>query len=124
MRLVLSVLSRPRPVPGAWSQALRHVPAGRGRGQRPEFWRKADALALELSRSEHCDPVVAHGVADIAGGGMRGGRKVFCAARWGGGGSNLPTSRKGREKWGTQIPFFSRPIVSGLPAVQACFVSG
>ena len=77
LRLVLSLLSRPRALPGAGGQALRDVPAGRWCGRRSQFRRAADALALELSRAEHRDAVVADGLADSAGRRLRRGGRYF-----------------------------------------------
>ena len=83
LRLVLSLLSRSRALPGARRQAVRDVSAGRGRRRRSQFRRTPDALALELSAAAHRDPVVADRLADSAGRGLRRSWTLFRAASQG-----------------------------------------
>ena len=56
-----------------------------GAADDPEFRRTTDAFALGIQAAECCDAIVADGIADSAGGRMRGGRTVFYAASQGSG---------------------------------------
>src|ERR1035438_10649474 len=50
VRLVLSLLPRPRSVSHPWCHAARDVATGCGRGGGPREWRAPDAVALGPSR--------------------------------------------------------------------------
>ena len=60
LRLVLSLLSRPRALSSIGNDAARAIAISGGRGSRSQLTRPPDALALGSQETQHRFPVVAH----------------------------------------------------------------